>query len=54
MASAARLRPAQGGGASALRQQAVQGEHREVEVEKEKAEKELKELMARFKLRKVR
>jgi len=33
--------------------EAVQGEHREVEVEKEKAEKELKELMARFKLRKA-
>lgn len=33
--------------------EAVQGEHREVEVEKDKAEKELKELMARFKLRKA-
>jgi len=33
--------------------ESVQGEHREVEVEKEKAEKELKELMARFKLRKA-
>jgi len=32
---------------------AVQAEHREVEVEKDKAEKELKELMARFKLRKA-
>lgn len=32
--------------------EAVQTEHRHVEMEKDKAEKELKELMARFKLRK--
>lgn len=31
----------------------IQTEHRQLEAEKEKAEKELKELMARFKLRKV-
>jgi len=33
--------------------EAVQTEHRQLESEKEKAEKELKELMARFKLRKA-
>ena len=34
--------------------ESVQAEHRQLEVEKEHAEKQLKELMARFKLRKVR
>jgi len=33
--------------------EAVQSEHRDLEVEKESAEKQLKELMARFKLRKA-
>jgi len=33
--------------------EAVQGEHRQLEAEKDSAEKQLKELMARFKLRKA-
>ena len=33
--------------------ESVQGQHRQLELEKESAEKQLKELMARFKLRKV-
>jgi len=33
--------------------ESVQGEHRQLELEKESAEKQLKELMARFKLRKA-
>ena len=33
--------------------EAVQAEHRQLEAEKESAEKQLKELMARFKLRKA-